>query len=230
MIRIFAVDVGGLTPVEAERLYVSLPDWRREKLLACRNNKQKILSAGAGYLLAPAFGVFGIDAMSARVAHDADGKPYLVDHPGIFFSLSHSGSMAMCAVADAPIGCDIQSVSEVRHSEAVARRFFTRREQEQWAACSEPRREFARLWTLKESYVKYLGCGIAKCPLDSFDIVGQPAQLMRDGRLHTSPRFSEYSIAATWHNGLAELHLAAVCCDETPCEVEMVRISAESIG
>lgn len=227
MIRIFAVDVGGLASVEAERLYVSLPDWRREKLLACRNNKQKILSAGAGYLLAPAFGVFGIDAMSVRVAHDADGKPYLVDHPEIFFSLSHSGSLAMCAVADTPVGCDIQCVSEVLHSEAVARRFFTRREQEQLAACSEFQREFARLWTLKESYVKYLGCGIAKCPLDSFDIIGRPAQLMRDGRLYSSPHFSEYSIAVTRHDGIAELHLAAVCSDEAPGEVEMVRISDE---
>ena len=77
MIKIFATDITEITPEGSERLYASLPGWRREQLCRITNTKQKMLSAGAGFLLAPALGVFGINALSARVCIGEFGKPYL---------------------------------------------------------------------------------------------------------------------------------------------------------
>ncbi len=234
MIKVFVTDVSALTPEAAERLYASLPRWRQDKLWHIHITKQKILSAGAGFLLAPAFDSFGLDAHTARVSVNEHGKPYLPDAPGVHFSLSHSGSMAMCAVADSPVGCDIQELSSARRGERVARRFFTPAEYARITAAAGPEREFARLWTLKESYVKYLGTGIDGCPLDSFELVGEPPTLARAGNA-SIPLFCEYAFDGqparqptgqpTSHpTEHPACHLAAVCCAQTPGEASYVSI------
>ena len=38
------------------------------------------------------------------------GKPFLKDFPGLFFSLSHSGAYAACAVSDREVGQDTISI------------------------------------------------------------------------------------------------------------------------
>ena len=37
-----------------------------------------------------------------------NGKPFLKDSPGVFFSISHTEGMAVCAVCSHPVGIDIQ--------------------------------------------------------------------------------------------------------------------------
>ena len=238
MIKVFVTDVSALTPEAAERLYASLPRWRQDRLGHIHITKQKILSAGAGFLLAPAFDSFGLDARTARVSVNEHGKPYLPDVPGVHFSLSHSGSMAMCAIADSPVGCDIQELSAARCGERVARRFFTPAEYARITAAAAPEREFVRLWTLKESYVKYLGTGIGGCPLDSFELVGEPPVLARP-ECAPIPLFREYTFDGNLAGqlmgqskghpegqpeGQPTGHLAAVCCAQMPGEASYVSI------
>ena len=234
MLKVFVTDVSALTPEVAERLYTSLPRWRQDRLGHIHIAKQKMLSAGAGFLLAPAFDSFGLDAHTARVSINEHGKPCLPDVPGVHFSLSHSGSMAMCAIADSPVGCDIQELSAARRGERVARRFFTPAEYARIAAAANPEREFVRLWTLKESYVKYLGTGIGGCPLDSFELIGEPPVLARTERAPI-PLFREYTFGGqparqpsgqpTDHPDEHPTgHLAAVCCAQTPGEASYVSI------
>lgn len=225
MVKIFAADVSRLSVEQEARLYASLPSWRRELLDRFQNHEQKILSAGAGYLLAPALAEFGIDAMSARIAFGEYGKPYLADYPQIRFSLSHSGSMVMCGVANSPIGCDIQCLpSHPEHNDSVAKRFFTPNEQRRIASSITPEREFVRLWTLKESYVKYLGTGISGCPFDSFEVLGSPPRLRRDGVERSLPRFFEYIFENSQDDG-GSTHFAAVCCDESAEDAMLLQLA-----
>lgn len=223
MIRVFVTDVSRLTPEAAERLYVSLPQWRQDKLGHIHVTNQKMLSAGAGFILAAAFNSFGLDAHTTRVSTTKQGKPYLPDIPGIHFSLSHSGSMAMCAIADSPVGCDIQELSSVRHSERIAQRFFTSAEYARITTAADRTREFVRLWTLKESYVKYLGTGIAGCPLDSFELVGEPPAPAQTSS-EPPPIFHEYTFGENLVLRLSP-HLAAVCCRQSPCEAAYIDIA-----
>lgn len=88
------------------------------------------------------------------------GKPYLAKGP--YFSLSHSGRYAACAVSDQEIGLDIQQCKRTAW-EKTARRFYTSGEQ----AClecleneQEKERLFYRLWTRKEAYGKLTGEGL----------------------------------------------------------------------
>ena len=82
------------------------------------------------------------------------GRPMLCGSP-LFPSLTHSGEWAAAAVADVPVGVDIQCIRPL--SAGVLKRMF-RPEELAWAG-DDPARQI-RLWTMKEAYGKMLGVGI----------------------------------------------------------------------
>lgn len=106
------------------------------------------------------------------------GKPWLPSHPEIYFNISHSGNLAVCAVGESPLGVDIESVRPFKDN--LLRKVLSYQEQEMFEnmEMSEEERQklFFRLWTLKESFVKADGCGI-RIPLGevsfSFEQGGQ---------------------------------------------------------
>ena len=102
-----------------------------------------------------------------------DGKPFLAGLPGFHFNLSHSGDYIACAFSEEEVGLDLQEHSRPHTSVVrIARRFFTAAEYE--AILALPSGEsvtspdnspcrlalFYRLWSIKEAYLKYLGCGL----------------------------------------------------------------------
>lgn len=97
------------------------------------------------------------------------GKPYLVNRDDIFFNLTHSGDWVGCVIGQTPVGIDIELIQPIDFS--IAKRFFSPEEyfslQKQ---SSENRLDFFYgLWTLKESYIKAVGKGLA-IPLGSFTV------------------------------------------------------------
>ncbi len=75
------------------------------------------------------------------------GKPFFPDHPDLCFSLSHSGSLVLCAIGSLPCGADVQEPRIL--SERVLRRCFDPRELSE----TDP----ITLWCLKESFIKMNG-------------------------------------------------------------------------
>jgi 4'-phosphopantetheinyl transferase len=69
------------------------------------------------------------------------------------------------------VGVDVEQIRENFDHEAIARRFFSRQEQRQFAelAAAEKYREFFRCWTRKEAYIKAEGSGLS-LPLHEFDV------------------------------------------------------------
>ena len=149
-IRFF--DAGTLSdPARFADAYARVSAPRRAKIDRLRPGASRRLSLAAGLLLA-----------------DTLAEPCLPRCPELHFSLSHSGSYAMCAAAEKPVGCDIQLAAP--RSLRVAERYFTQEEQARILTqeTEEARQEmFYRIWTLKESFVKCLGLGL-RLPLDSF--------------------------------------------------------------
>ena len=100
------------------------------------------------------------------------GKPYLKNDPAFHFSVSHTGMFAAVGYADSEIGIDIEQINRPLDRESIAGSVFTLEEQ---AYVFEPLNElmcmlrFTEMWTAKESYLKYLGCGFRKSPL-SFSV------------------------------------------------------------
>ena len=97
-------------------------------------------------LLADAVAVFAGIPLPA-VERTNQGKPYFPDHPELFFSLSHSGSLVLCALGDQPCGADVQEPRIL--SEKVLRRCFDPDE----LAAADP----IAMWCLKESFIKMTG-------------------------------------------------------------------------
>lgn len=96
---------------------------------------------------------------------DKYGKPHVYTREGreIYFSLSHSGDHAICAVDENPVGADIEEIKVEKYG--IADRFFAS-EERKYVYDDE---SFYRIWTLKESFIKAVGLGL-RMPMDAFSV------------------------------------------------------------
>lgn len=103
-----------------------------------------------------------------NIRYGKNGKPEIDD---IFFNISHSKDMVICAISGkSSVGCDIEFISQVK--DGIIQRFFTQNERQYLNLFENgiKQKEFFRLWTIKESYIKMTGYGM-NMPLNSFDVV-----------------------------------------------------------
>ncbi len=111
-----------------------------------------------------------------RFVANAHGKPGLdpasgVD-PALRFNVSHSGSLALYAVARGrELGVDIERIRPEFGGQAIAARFFAPGEVDALLALPPESRTLAFFhgWTRKEAYIKAQGKGLA-LPLDEFEV------------------------------------------------------------
>lgn len=96
------------------------------------------------------------------------GRP-AVKGGGVHFSLSHSGEVALLALAAVPVGVDVERVPAASVVEQVARSLHPR-EAEELAALPEVERPdaFARAWARKEAYLKGIGTGLGRAPSEDY--------------------------------------------------------------
>jgi 4'-phosphopantetheinyl transferase len=129
----------------------------------------------------------GVRPEAVELVYGASGKPALAQrfaHTGWRFNTSHCGEVAVYAFArERDIGIDVEAVRAVHEADAIAERFFSRRENQAYRALA-PRDKplgFFNCWTRKEACVKALGDGLSM-PLDRFDVSlapGEPARILR---------------------------------------------------
>lgn len=102
-----------------------------------------------------------------RIDRGEKGKPFIVGVENVFFNISHSGDYVVCAVSDREIGIDIEKRAKARME--VAGRFFHGEEVAQLKMLEEDKQDqlFFNYWSVKESFLKYIGTGLAR-PLNSF--------------------------------------------------------------
>ena len=153
--------VGSLPdPKENGAALQGIPDWRIEYILKYLRACDRKLSLGAWRLMEEALKRHGFSA--ENVAIGVNGKP---ECEGVYFNLSHSGDMVLCAVSDVPVGCDLEKVVDAPLE--VADRYFSEEERqyiEEGQNFPDINRRFFRLWTMKESYLKMTGEGMNLSP------------------------------------------------------------------
>ncbi len=88
------------------------------------------------------------------------GKPYLKEFPDIHYNISHSNGLVVCGIGDRKLGIDVERIRPFR--ENLQKKVLSDEERHRLKEIQpEGQNEyFFRLWTLKESYVKAIGCGI----------------------------------------------------------------------
>ena len=136
----------------------------------------KALSAGERLLLETGLRETGIScsalAPDNMIERGPYGKPFFPSCPHVRFNFSHSGSLTACAFSDREVGLDIQAHDQLRvDALRIAKRFFTGPEYHALLGLSSDQAAmnslFFRFWTIKEAYLKYVGCGLYAEP-DSF--------------------------------------------------------------
>lgn len=95
--------------------------------------------------------------------YGAHGKPQLAGS-SLRFNISHSGALALIAVAHVEVGVDVE-LPRARRTDAIARRFYARGEIERLFAIEDAAARadaFFRLWTCKEAFLKATGEGLSR--------------------------------------------------------------------
>jgi 4'-phosphopantetheinyl transferase len=98
------------------------------------------------------------------------GKPCVAGLSSFHYNIAHSGHWIVCAVDCDPVGIDIEEIKPI--SLDVATYMFSMKEYSRLMDQDEAARLscFYEIWTLKESFVKWLGEGLSY-PLPSFSIL-----------------------------------------------------------
>ena len=105
------------------------------------------------------------------------GKPLLLNDPDLHFNISHSGNLVVCALDNKPVGIDVEIHKQVNLK--IARRYFCQDENNFIIAdMGKVIERFYKIWTMKESYVKWEGRGMST-PFDSFSVL----DIMRQNRM-----------------------------------------------
>lgn len=162
MAKVYISDVSSLD-VENRRSLALLDEDRlaRFNRYQRRDDRQRCL--GAGLMLHRVLG----DCSS--LAKSIYGKPYLAHkkrlnaspESDLAFSISHSGTYVVLALATRGlIGCDVQQQEEQNYHR-LAQKAFHAEELRQLEASLDKKLTFYRLWTLRESFLKACGCGLA---------------------------------------------------------------------
>ena len=160
---VYIVDTVGLDdPTLFSQLYNLLPTNRQQKIDRFLRRQDKCLSLCAGALLQMVIKVLMLPP-ETELTENESGKPYFKNISGVHFNLSHSGNTALCAVSDSKVGVDIE---QIRHFEMKLAQFvFHDRElHDELLSQDGFDRYCTRLWTMKESVMKYYGAGLNIAP------------------------------------------------------------------
>ena len=120
----------------------------------------------------------------------------------LFFSLSHSENMMICAVACFNIGADCQkrNIENIDSCKKIADRFYSKKENiflDSLLDSSNPEKSdkdiknkeqtyinnFFRIWTKKEAYIKYTGKGLSE-GLKNFSVTSETRQKSYHGNVY----------------------------------------------
>ncbi|WP_297425322.1 4'-phosphopantetheinyl transferase superfamily protein [Clostridium sp.] len=106
------------------------------------------------------------------------GKPYLKNYPTFNFNISYSGNYVTCAISEWPIGIDIEQIKYINYKK-IAQSVFSTNEFEYItnSNVSIQLDRFYEIWTLKESFIKCCGKGLA-ISLKSFSVLLQKRMYM----------------------------------------------------
>ena len=104
---------------------------------------------------------FGIS--KPNILKNENGKPYL-ENDGVHFSISHTKGLAVCVVADTPVGVDCEKLTSRTPEEIkkFANRFFVKNEIDLLEAGGYSPLDFYKVWTAKEATIKKHGSNMSQ--------------------------------------------------------------------
>lgn len=132
-----------------------LPQWRRRKALSFLHPSDRLQCAMAYELTTRLIKMAG-GSEPFEIEYDPQGKPYIKGMSHLFLSISHCRKAVMAAVADVPVGCDVEKIAlgEAAANALVADYCYSAAEKLLISNSDNPAVEFTRIWTVKEAIYK----------------------------------------------------------------------------
>lgn len=161
---------------------------RRERIDRFKFDSGKGLCLGAGIAMEEALKTAGCQNVDIR--YNEAGKPY-VDVPNVFFNISHTDGLAVCALSDSEVGVDVEKTRKfdkslieytfskdeiLLASDKINKKIsskidylfdidkFYNTDDCSKTVLQTVYKEFSELWTVKESVMKYVGLGLGLSP------------------------------------------------------------------
>ena len=215
MIKLYYGDISHLVPPWESYL---VGKERLERTMGYKRQEDQARSIGAELILNKALArLFPAFRPPAQFQKEEHGKLFLAegnedlrleDGRMAEFNLSHSGNFVACAVADRPVGVDIEEPKDSIRPGIL--RFLAEEEKKDVLEAASESRRFFEYWVLKESYMKAVGTGFTKAP-SSFRVMEKDGryQVIENGermpygfRLYRLP--SGFFMAVCAENGIWE--------------------------
>lgn len=162
----YKYDIRDLSKTEYDKWFSLMNEEKQRKVTRLRSEDDKKRTV-AGEMLArnTIAQRCNVSAESIVFGKNKNGKPF-TENLDVQFNISHSGDIVVCAVDERPVGIDVEKIRPVNLK--IAKRVYTQDEilylfdgknftENHDSATIE---RFFELWTAKEAYLKYLGCGI----------------------------------------------------------------------
>jgi 4'-phosphopantetheinyl transferase len=134
---------------------------RAQRLITKRAQTRFIRARGAMRSILGRY--LAVPPQSLRFGYGERGKPHLqASSVPVHFNLSHVEGMALLAVADAPVGIDLEQLRQRRDLPGIAARVFPQQTLRELAELQgdDLIQAFFRHWTHLESCTKCMGSGI----------------------------------------------------------------------
>ncbi|AQS09807.1 4'-phosphopantetheinyl transferase psf-1 [Clostridium saccharobutylicum] len=150
-------NIQSITEKQFDTFFNYLPNYRKEKILKYKFQKDKNTSLIAFLLL-----LYGLNITCPENIPNMCynfGKPFFKNIPDLHFNFSHSDNEAACIISKYPCGIDIQAISNIDYN--LLSYVCTPKEKEliEHSSC-DFNATFTKLWSIKESYFKFTSTGL----------------------------------------------------------------------
>jgi 4'-phosphopantetheinyl transferase len=189
-VHVWIVEPGQVQSPRLQEIYRALLDEEeRQRHLRFRFEHLRLLYLVAHALVRTTLSRYApVEPAAWRFVAGARGRPEVAPGlPRLRFNLSHTEGMAVCAVArEDDVGVDVEDSERRGQTAEIAEHYFAPSEVAALRALpvEQQRARFFEYWTLKESYIKARGEGLA-LPLAHFAFHLEPG---RRPRIRFDPR------------------------------------------
>lgn len=175
-----------------EHWYQKMPQNRKDKIDKMKPELSKRQSLGAGILIQEGLDKYGIDGNA--ILSGSNEKPYIESAHGLEFNASHSGDLAVCAFSDKSVGIDLEK-TKVFNRNLI--NFVYKEEEIKYIKYRSNTQDdenclYTKLWTIKESIMKYYGKGLSMDPRKIFVDLENDYKVYNDGQILDNIFFTQY--------------------------------------
>ncbi|WP_243556255.1 4'-phosphopantetheinyl transferase family protein [Priestia megaterium] len=166
---IFLINIGKITEKQFNEMAASIDKNILKEISAIKIKQERDRRIASSYFLKILLrDKLNIPIESILIVENQYGKKKCKNSLNVHFNISHSGKWVVIAFSEYEVGVDIEEMLGIEFNEVIP--FFTYEEQEYLNSLKEDKKlGFYRMWTAKESYMKYTGLGF-NLDLNSFSV------------------------------------------------------------